>query len=366
MAKRDYYEILGVARNASADDIKKAYRKLALQYHPDRNQGDAGAEERFKEASEAYSVLADGEKRKIYNQFGFEGLKGMGRGFADGSFFSDSIFSDFGDILGDLFGFGGFSGGRSRGARRGRDIPKELELTMEEAYHGVERELDVEKQKICVICDGDGSDPSKPPETCSQCGGSGKVRRSQGFFTVATTCPICKGAGRIVRYACKKCDGKGHIPEKKKIKVTIPAGVDNGNQLRVVGEGDGGVNGGRPGDLYVILKIEEDDNFRREGNDLVYDLDITFSQAALGDEVKIKAFHGTEKIKIHPESQTGKIIRIKGKGFKNVNSWGKGDFLAILNVVTPTRLSTKEKELFRQLKKLELEKKGDEHQAVLQ
>jgi len=364
MAKRDYYEVLGVARNAGTNDIKKAYRQLALQYHPDRNQEDAEAEEKFKEASEAYSVLGDEEKRKIYDQFGFDGLKGMGRGPADFSFFSDSIFSDFGDILGDLFGFGGSGGGRSRGARRGRDIGMEVNLTMEEAYHGVEKELDVERHKTCVICDGNGSDPSKPPENCSQCGGSGKVRRTQGFFSIATTCPVCKGAGQFVRYPCKKCDGKGYIPEKKKIKASIPAGVNNDNRLRVAGEGEGGFNGGRSGDLYVILKIEEDDHFSREENDLIYDLDITFSQAALGGEVKIKAFHGMEKIKIHPESQTGKIIRLKGKGFKHVNSWGKGDLLVILNVVTPTRLSKKEKDLFRQLKKIESEKQGDEQQAV--
>jgi molecular chaperone DnaJ len=365
MTKRDYYEVLGVEKNSNNADIKKAYRKLALQYHPDRNPDDKEAEDKFKEASEAYSVLADGQKRQVYDQYGFEGLKGAGRGFGDFSFFSDSIFSDFEDILGSFFGFGG--GGRGAGqygARRGRDIGFELNLTLEEAYNGVEKEVEAERSVGCNICDGSGSEPGRPPETCNQCGGAGKVRRSQGFFSIATACPVCNGQGQIIRYPCTKCSGKGRLPETRKIKVTIPAGVDNGNRLRVGGEGEGGYNGGRPGDLYVILVIEEDDKFKRQDNDLIYRLDITFAQAAMGDNIKIKTFYGSEKIKIHPESQNGKIIRIKGKGFKNVNGWGKGDLLVILNVVTPTRISKEEKELFRQLREIERRKSGDEHETV--
>ncbi len=360
MAKRDYYEVLGVTRNTDPNEIKKAYRKLALQYHPDRNQGNAEAEDKFKEASEAYSVLADEQKKKIYDQYGFDGLKASGRGFGDASFFSEGVFSDFEDILGNLFGFGGRGGGRS-GARKGRDIGMEVSLTLEDAFNGIEKELDVERLNSCPICDGSGSEPGYAPESCHQCGGAGKVRRNQGFFSVATTCPVCNGIGQIIRHPCKKCSGKGRLPETHKLKVTIPPGVDNGNRLRVNGEGEGGYAGGRAGDLYVILHVEEDNRFKREENDLIYKLDITFAQAALGDDVKIQTFSGPEKIKIHPESQTGKITRIKGKGFKQVNAWGRGDLLVILNVVTPTRLSKQEKELFRQLRDLELEKTADEH-----
>lgn len=354
MAKRDYYEILGVPRNSDNSEIKKAYRKLALQYHPDRNQGNPEAEEMFKEASEAYSVLGDDKKRQLYDQYGHDGLKSAGRGFGDMSFFSDGVFSDFEDILGSFFGFGGGRGGR--GARRGRDVGLEVNLTMEEAFNGVEKELDVDREGSCDICDGSGSEPGRPVETCQQCGGAGKTRMSHGFFSIASTCPVCNGKGQVIRYPCKTCSGKGRKIETRKIKVTIPAGVDNGNRLRVTGEGEGGFGGARPGDLYVILNIEEHDKFRREGNDLIYQLDITFAQAALGDTIKINTFTGTEKVKIHPESQGGKIHRLKGKGFKNVNSWGKGDLLVVLNVVTPTRLTRREKELFRELREIEKEK----------
>jgi len=358
MNKRDYYEILGVSREVSTSDIKKAYRQLAMKYHPDRNPGDSEAEEKFKEASEAYSVLADQEKRNLYDRFGHEGLKGSNRGFGDFSFFSDSIFSDFEDILGSFFGFGGGRGG-AQGSRRGRDIGMEYNITMEEAFKGIEREIEVKRERSCEICDGSGNEPGRPIETCQQCGGSGKTRVSHGFFSIASTCPVCEGKGKIIRYPCKSCNGKGRAQETRKIKVNLPAGVASGNRLRVAGEGEGGYKGGRSGDLYLIINVEEHDRFKREGNDLIYTLDITFSQAALGDDIKIETFDGTEKIKIHPESQTGKIIRLKSKGFKNVNSWGKGDLLVILNVVTPTRLSKQEKELFRQLREIEKEKVGE-------
>jgi molecular chaperone DnaJ len=358
MAKRDYYEVLGVSRNADGSEIKKAYRKLALQFHPDRNQGDAEAEEKFKEASEAYSILGDDQKRRIYDQYGFDGLRGAGRGFSDSSFFSNSVFSDFEDILGSFFGFGGGRSGRASGARRGRDIGIEVNITLEDAYHGVEKELEVRREISCEICDGSGNEPGRPVETCRQCGGSGKTRINQGFFAIASTCPVCNGQGQITRYPCNKCKGKGRTQETRRIKVNLPAGIDSDNRMRVGGEGEGGYKGGRSGDLFVIVHVEEDDRFKREGNDLIYRLDITFAQAALGDEIKIDTFYGNEKIKIHPESQNGKIIRIKGKGFKNVNGWGKGDFLVVLNVVTPTRLNRKEKELFRKLREIELEKMG--------
>jgi len=360
MAKRDYYEVLGVSRNSGSDEIKKAYRKLALQFHPDRNPGDREAEENFKEASEAYSVLGNDEKKRIYDQFGFEGLKSTGRGATDFSFFSDSIFSDFEDILGSFFGFGsqGRRGGRGPRPQRGRDVGLEVSLTMEEAYNGIEKEVNVVKEKNCSICDGAGNEPGHPPETCAQCGGAGSVRRSQGFFSIATTCPVCNGAGKIIKHPCKKCSGRGRMTESKSLKVNFPAGVANGNRLRIGGEGEEGYSGGRSGDLYVIINVEEHDYFRREDNDLVYELEISFAQAALGDTVKIETFYGTEKIKIPPESQTGKVTRIKGKGFKNVNGWGKGDLLVILKIVTPTHLTRKERDLFQQLREIEKQKTG--------
>jgi molecular chaperone DnaJ len=358
MSQRDYYEVLGVPRNAGVDEIKKAYRQLALKYHPDRNQGDPEAEEKFKEASEAYSVLGNDEKRKIYDQFGFEGLKGMGRGFADfSSVFSDSIFADFGDILGDLFGFGSF-GGRSRrgGAQRGRDLGMQVDLTMEEAFKGVEKYVEVEKEKNCDVCNGSGSKPGTSPETCRQCGGSGSVRRTQGFFSISTTCPVCRGAGKTITHPCKNCSGSGRIKARREIKVTFPAGVDTGNRLRVTGEGEAGYGGGRPGDLYLVINIKADRNFRREGNDLIHQLDITFAQAALGDEVKIKTFGGSEKVKIPPQTQNGTVIKIRGEGFKIINSYVKGDLLVIVNVRTPTKLSKRERELFKELREIEKQK----------
>lgn len=353
MQKRDFYEILNVQRGAGADEIKKSYRQLALKFHPDRNPGDKAAEDKFKEASEAYSVLGDEEKRRVYDQFGHEGLRGTpgAGGFGD---FSSSVFSDFEDILGSFFGFS--TGGRGRGGRRaqrGRDLGMEIQLTLEESYNGYEKEVDISKERNCPLCDGSGSEPGHPPETCAQCGGAGQVRRAHGFFSIATTCPVCNGAGKIIKTACTKCHGKGRIPEKKNIKVNFPAGVDHGNRLRVTGEGEEGHNGGRSGDLYITILVEEHDHFKREDNDLVYDLEITFAQATLGDTIKIDTFWGTEKIKIQPESQTGKIIRIKGKGFKNVNGWGKGDLLVVLRVVTPTHITRKERDLFQELRKLE-------------
>ncbi|MCK4836029.1 MAG: molecular chaperone DnaJ [Candidatus Aminicenantes bacterium] len=355
MTKRDFYEILGVPRNAPTEEIKKAYRTLALKYHPDRNQGDTDSEEKFKEASEAYSVLGNDEKRQIYDQYGHEGLQSGSRGFSDFSFFSDSIFSDFEDILGNFFGFGSpFSSKSSH--QRGHDIGVEISLTMEEAYKGIEKTFDIEKEINCDVCKGSKSESGQAPETCKQCGGSGKIRRSQGFFSISTPCPVCKGSGRIITHPCKKCQGSGRISEIKEMKITFPPGVKTGNKMRVAGEGEDGLNGGRPGDLYILIDIEEDYHFKRQDNDLIYELNISFSQAALGDALRIKTFYGTETIKIPPETQNNEIIKVKGKGFKNVNGWGKGDFLVIIKVETPRKLTRKEKELFKELRKIEKEK----------
>jgi molecular chaperone DnaJ len=356
MTKRDYYEILGIPRDAEVDDIKKAYRKSALKYHPDHNSNDPKAEEKFKEASEAYAVLGNVEKRKIYDQYGSEGLR-AGGGASDFSFFSDSIFSDFSDVLGDLFGFGSFSSGsqrrQSRRPRKGKDLGLEVELTLEEAFTGVEKEVEIEREVNCPDCAGTGSEPGTSPETCRHCGGTGSIRRSQGFFSVSSTCPTCQGNGQRITHPCRKCSGRGRSSENKKIKVGFPAGVDSGNRLRVVGEGEAGSLGGSPGDLYLLVQVRGNEKFQRQEDDLIYRLTLTFSQAALGDEIKIKTFDGSEKIKIPPETQNGQVLRLKGKGFKRVNRWGSGDLLVAIDVKTSSHLSAREKELFRELREIE-------------
>lgn len=357
MAKKDFYQILEVNRNASPEEIKKAYRKMALQHHPDRNHDNPEAEEKFKEASEAYSVLGNSEKRQVYDQYGAEGLRAGGGG-QDFGFFSDSIFSDFGDILGDLFGFSGsFSGGRQRrGPHKGSDLGLEVALTLEESFLGAEMEVAVDRERNCDVCDGSGSEPGESADVCRKCGGSGNVRISQGFFSVATTCSSCQGRGRVIAHPCKKCRGQGRQQEAKKIKVTFPAGIDEGNRLRVTAEGEGGRDGGSPGDLYIMVKIKPDKFFQRHGNDLLYQLSVSFPQAALGDNVSIKTFEGTEKIKIPPGSQTGQVLKIKNKGFRQVNRWSRGDLLIQINVVTPQNLSRQETELFKKLREIEAAK----------
>ena len=358
MGKRDYYEVLGVTKNSSQEEIKKEYRKIALKYHPDRNQDNPEAEEKFKEASEAYSVLGNAEKKQKYDQYGFNGLNSKGAGFSDFSFFSDSIFSDFDDILGGLFGFGGRSSGRRdrNRPRHGEDLGVETYISLEEAYNGVEKEILIKKEVSCSVCSGSGSEPGTSPETCSDCGGSGQVRRSQGFFSISTTCRSCSGTGERITKPCKECNGRGRIKEEKEVKVTFPAGVDTGNRLRLSGEGDEGSKGGRPGDLYILLNVKEDPVFRREGIDLIRDLNITFSQAVLGDEITTESFAGKEKIKIQPGTLDGNIIKTKGKGFKNLNGWGKGDLLILLHLITPVNLSKTEKKLFKELRELEKQK----------
>ncbi len=353
MAKRDYYQVLGVDRGASAEEIKKAYRKLALQHHPDRCGDNPEAEEKFKEASEAYSVLGNGEKRRIYDQYGFEGLRAGGG--PDFGFFSDSIFSDFGDILGDMFGFGGgFAGGRQRrGPRKGSDLGLEVMLTLEESFLGAEKEVEVEREKNCDACAGSGSEPGHDAETCRACGGRGSMRVSQGFFAMATTCSSCRGSGKVVSHPCRKCRGQGRQRESKKIKVSFPAGIDAGNRLRVAGEGEGGREGGSPGDLYIVVRVKPDKRFQRHGQDLLLQLPVSFSQVALGDQVSIQTFEGVEKIKIPPGTQNGQILKIRNKGFHQVNRWSRGDLLVQVQVVTPRNLSRQEAELFRKLREIE-------------
>jgi len=356
MPKKDYYTVLGVSRDASTEEIKKAYRKLAMQYHPDRNNDNPEAEEKFKEASEAYSVLGNAEKRKIYDTYGAEGLRNGGGGFQDFSFFSDSIFSDFEDILGNLFGFGSMFGGsrRRHGPRRGQDLAMELELSLQEAYDGVEKEVSLQREETCAECKGSGSRPGSQPDICAQCSGSGQVRRSQGFFSVTTPCRMCGGTGKIIKNPCETCHGTGRVKREKKISVKIPPGVDSGNRLRMAGEGESGHGGGPPGDLYLVLQVLEESGFSREGNDLIMEVEITFAQAALGDELQVEAPSGKERIKVPAGAQPGQLVTLKNKGFRNVNGWGRGDLKVVLLVRTPRKLSRDEKKLFESLRKMEL------------
>lgn len=355
--KRDYYDVLGVGRKASAEEIKKAYRKLALQFHPDRNQNDPQAEEMFKEASEAYAVLGNAEKRSIYDQYGHEGLKGGG--FSDFSFFSDSIFADFNDILGDLFGFGSVfsrSGGRRAGPRKGRDLGLEVRLTMEESFLGCEKEIPLSRDEVCQDCRGSGAEAGHAPETCRRCGGSGSVRHSQGFFSISSTCPECRGQGRKVTHPCPACRGRGLVNREKKVKVSFPAGIDSGNRLRLPGEGEVGIHGGPDGDLFLLVAVEEHERFRRRENDLLCELSLTFAQASLGDETKVQTFEGTENVRVPAGVQNGQVLRVKGKGFKNLGQWGRGDLLLEVRVMTPVNLSKREMELLRELRELEKKK----------
>jgi molecular chaperone DnaJ len=355
----DYYELLNVDRDADQAEIKKAYRKLAMKYHPDRNQGDKDAEEKFKEASEAYSVLGDKEKKQIYDQYGIEGLKGTRSGFGGFGGFSDifsnsSVFSEFEDILGGFFGFGGnYRSGGANSPRRGEDLVMEVKLTMKESYLGVEKEIEIHKNVQCDECNGTGAREGTKSKTCPQCAGSGTVRRSQGFFSISSTCHVCQGEGVVIEHPCKKCGGSKLIAAIQRKKVSFPAGIDTGNKLRISGSGEDGTNNGRPGDLYLVINVETEEGVSRSGNDLVVEFPISFSQAVLGNMVELETYYGKEKLKIPPRTQSGTIIKIKNKGFKNVSRWGKGDMLIVLQLVTPQKLSKQETKLFEELRELE-------------
>jgi len=354
MVKRDYYEILGISRDAGEEEIKKAYRQMALQYHPDRNRGDKEAEEKFKEASEAYEVLKDPEKRRLYDQFGHEGLKGMGfRGFSG---FED-IFSSFSDIFDDFFGFGfgDRRGSRRTYARRGADLRYDLSISFRDAAFGKEKEIEIEKAEICETCSGTGVKPGKSKQVCPNCGGKGQTVHTQGFFTVSTTCSRCHGQGEIVTYPCKDCKGKGAVIKQKRLKVKIPAGVETGIRLKLSGEGEAGERSGPPGDLYVVLHVEPDSFFERQGNDVLCQIPISFSQAALGAKIEVPTLNGSEKISLPPGIQTGQIFTIKGAGIPYLHGRGRGDEMVQVVVKTPTTLSRRQIKLFEELASLEKE-----------
>lgn len=343
--KRDYYEVLGVERGAGLDEIKKAYRKLALKLHPDKNPGDPTAEEKFKEAAEAYGVLSDEEKRARYDRYGHAGTAGMGG-------FDPSQFSDFGDILGDLFGFGDFFGAsRKRSTRpaRGNDLRYDLELEFNDAVFGKEVSLDVPRVIACKTCKGSGAKAGTQPVTCNGCGGRGQIRYSQGFFAVARTCPQCGGAGRVIKDPCATCSGAGRVREEKKISVKIPAGVDDGSRLRIAAEGEAGYNGGPAGDLYVFISVKPHPKFTRRDYDIHSEQSISVTQAALGGEVKTAVIDGEESLKVPAGTQPNQVFRLRGKGVPFLDGNGRGDHYVHVAVRIPTSLSDEQRHLLEQL-----------------
>jgi molecular chaperone DnaJ len=346
--KRDYYEILGIVRDASPEEIKKAYRKLAHQHHPDKNPGDRSAEERFKEISEAYEVLGNPEKRQAYDRFG---PAGPGRGFEGFGGFE----SGFGSIFDDIFEgfFGGRTGRSSRGAQRGADLRYNLEIRFEEAATGIEKEIIIPRLEVCQACRGSGAKAGSQPVVCRACRGTGQVRYSQGFLTVSQTCGQCRGEGRIIEQPCQSCRGLGHVKAERPLTVKIPAGVETGTRLKLAGEGEAGIRGGPPGDLYVFIGVQEHPIFTRQGDDLCCEVPISFTQAALGTQIEIPTISGRAVLKIPPGSQTGAEIRIKGKGLPNVRGYGRGDLVARIFVEVPTHLTAKQRDLLEQYARLE-------------
>jgi molecular chaperone DnaJ len=345
--RKDYYNVLGVARDADAGELKRAYRKLAMELHPDRNPGDREAEERFKTASEAYQVLSDPEKRAYYDRFGHAGPgAGMG-GFHD----VHDIFSSFSDILGDLFGgsFGsmGGGGGRRGAPSRGADIETRLVITLEEAFTGVSKPTKVLRRIVCATCEGTGAAPGSSPETCQRCGGRGQVMHSQGFLMISSTCPTCRGEGRVVRKPCRKCDGTGLDHEEDTLEVNIPAGVEDGSTLRIMGRGEAAPHGGRAGNLYVILRVQPDERFERDGADLHTVVAVSFPQLALGDRVSVPTVDGEAELDIPAGAQPNQTITLSGRGMPRVDRGGKGDLVAHLKLVVPTSLSAEEEAALR-------------------
>jgi molecular chaperone DnaJ len=352
VTKRDYYEVLGVARSASESEIKSAYRKLAMQHHPDRNPGDKKAEEQFKTAAEAYAVLADSEKRSMYDRFGHAGVSsaaGAGAGF-DPSVFAE--FGDFADILGNMFGFGDLFGGRRRsGPQRGADLRYDIEITFEESARGLEKSIQIPRRESCEKCRGSGAAPGSSPTTCPQCQGRGQVHFQQGFFTVSRTCPQCRGDGRIVSKPCSACRGVGTVERDRTLTVKIPAGIANGQQLRLQDEGEAGPRGGPPGHLYVVVHVQEHEFFRRDGNNLFCEVAVNFTTVALGGEIEVPTLDGMEKVKVAEGTQTGTTLRLRGAGMPDISGHGRGDLFATVQVQTPRKLNKEQRRLLEQLAK---------------
>ncbi|MBF9017172.1 MULTISPECIES: molecular chaperone DnaJ [unclassified Oceanispirochaeta] len=359
MSKRDYYEVLEIEKNASPDEVKKAYRKLAIKYHPDRNQNSTDAEHKFKEATEAYEVLSDEQKKQAYDQYGFAGVDNMG-----GPGFNASAFSGFEDIFGGDFSsifdsfFGGSGGGGGRGGRRGpargSDLRYDMEVEFKDAVYGDKVEVEYYRQQSCDVCHGSGASSGTGSKTCPTCGGSGQVRRSSGFFSIAQPCSTCHGEGTIIENPCTSCRGKGVIKEKQKLKVTIPAGIAPGKRIRLDSQGDAGPKGGPAGDLYVYIHIKDHDSFEREGYDLYCVLPISISQAALGADIFVRTLDDKKiKLKVAPGTQSGKMLRIRNEGVPVLHGSGrKGDMYVKLQVQTPKKLNTKQKDILKQFSEL--------------
>src|ERR1043166_3728122 len=361
-SKRDYYEVLGVSRGASETEIKSAYRKLAVRYHPDKNPGDHEAEERFKEAAEAYSVLSDAEQRARYDHFGHAGVSSSAGGAAG---WGAQGFGGIEDILGDLFGFGDVFGGRAgagarrSAAQRGADLRYDLEMTLEEAAAGMTAQLRIPRLETCEDCKGSGAAPGTQPESCQQCGGAGQVRYQQGFFSVARTCGSCRGTGKGIRNPCEKCRGAGRVEREKQVEGRDPAGVEPGSRLRLAGEGESGTQGGPAGDLYVVIHVKEHELFERQGNNLYASIPVTFAQAALGAEVNVQTLDGQQNLKVPAGTQTGTVFRIKGHGMPALGGRGRGDLYVSVTVVTPTTLTREQRKLLEQLAEIEEKDLGD-------
>ncbi len=349
MSKRDYYEVLGVAKTAADQEIKSAYRKLALKYHPDRNHGNKDAEDRFKEAAEAYAILADADKRRVYDRFGHAGL-GSGAGF------DPSVFTGFEDILGglgDIFGFGSVfgAGGQQRrsGPQRGADLRYDLEISFEDSAKGAETAIQIPRQEPCETCKGSGAAPGTKPTTCPQCQGRGQLRYQQGFFTVARTCGQCRGTGSIISKPCSECRGSGRIPKERKITVRIPAGIATGQRLRLSGEGEAGPSGGPAGDLYVVIHVQDHPFFQRDGNDLFCEIPLHYPTLALGGDIKIPTLEGEEAFSVPEGTQSGATFTLRGRGMPDVSGRGRGNLVVRVKLATPKKLTREQKKLLEEL-----------------
>lgn len=351
VTKVDFYEVLGVSRDASDQELKTAYRKLAMKYHPDRNPGDHTAEEKFKECSEAYQVLSDPDKRAAYDRFGHAAFSAGGPGsggFAGSPFGAQDLGDIFGDLFGEMFNMGG-SGRRASRVQRGRDLQYTLSIEFEEAVFGVEKEIKIRRSDVCSECHGTGAAKGKGPVTCTQCGGRGQQRYQQGFFSVARTCTVCGGTGTLIVDPCKTCHGETRVEVEHKILVKVPAGVEQDTRIRYQGEGEAGRFGGPAGDLYVVLDVQKHKFFERDGDDLLCVMPISFPQAALGTEVEIPTLEGPEPLRVPEGTQSGREFRLRGKGVPHLNARGKGDLIVRIDVQTPTKLTKQQKDLLRQL-----------------
>ena len=360
MAKRDYYEVLGVPKNASDEDIKKAYRKLAMKFHPDRNQGDAEAEVKFKEAKEAYEILSDAEKRGAYDQYGHAGVDPNMRGGPGGAQGFGGFADAFGDIFGDIFGQARRQQGGGRQVYRGNDLSYAMEVTLEEAAEGKEAQIRIPSWDECDTCHGTGAKPGTSAKTCSTCHGSGSVQMRQGFFSVQQTCPHCRGSGKIIPEPCTTCHGQGKVKQQKTLEVKIPAGIDGGMRIRSTGNGEPGTNGGPPGDLYIEIRIKKHDIFERDGDDLHCAVPISFTTAALGGEIHVPTLQGEAAIDLPEGTQTGKQFRLRGKGIKGVRSSFPGDLYCHITVETPVKLTEHQRKLLKELDE-SLKKGGNKH-----